>query len=429
MADKKTADDVTRQESGAQDLGAGDTQTSETTSLTAEDQVAPEAVDVEEVDDVLSFETETETETGDSAVEPELQSEEVLSEPDIPREIEPREIERIVEKRGGFGAALLGGAVAAVLGFVVGQGGLLNSVLPASLQGAAAVDMTGFEAEQSALKSQIAALQAQLGEIKLPDIAPLDQRLTTVEDAVTSLSAVQSAAQPADPEAAAKLAALTQRLDQIEARPITEAASPEVVAAFENELTKLQENLAAQRAEVEVMLAEAREMELSSVEAARIAAAQTALAKIRGSLDAGGAYLSAVSELQAQQVEVPAALLSTAETGVVTLDGLREAFTPAAREALALARDETKGSGGLMDYVNRHLAARSTSPQQGDGADAVLSRAEAAINSGDLDTALVELGGLSDAAQVALADWEAFARARLAALAAVDQLAQSLNAK
>jgi hypothetical protein len=319
----------------------------------------------------------------------------------------------------------LGGAVAAVLGFVVGQGGLLNSVLPASLQGATAVDMTGFEAEQAALKSQIAALQAQLGEIKLPDIAPLDQRITTVEEAVTSLSAVQ----PADPDAAAKLAALTVRLDQMEARPITEAASPEVVAAFENELTKLQEKLAAQRAEVEVMLAEAREMELSSVEAARIAAAQTALAKIRVSLDAGGAYLSAVSELQAQQVEVPAALSGTAETGVVTLDGLREAFTPAAREALALARDETKGSGGLMDYVNRHLAARSTSPQQGDGADAVLSRAEAAINSGDLDTAVAALETLPETARAALADWQASARARLAAHAAVDQLAQSLNAK
>ncbi|WP_083096744.1 COG4223 family protein [Pseudophaeobacter leonis] len=427
MADKKTADDVTRQESGAQDLGAGEAQTSETASLTAEDQVAREAVDVEELDDVLSYETETETETEteESAVEPELQtaervSEEAVSEPDL-----PREIERIIEKRGGFGAALLGGAVAAVLGFVVGQGGLLNSVLPASLQGATAVDMTAFEVEQSALKSQIAALQAQLGEIKLPDIAPLDQRLTTVEEAVTSLSAVQ----PADPDAAAKLAALTARLDQIEARPITEAASPEVVAAFENELSKLQEKLAAQRAEVEGMLAEAREMELSSVEAARIAAAQTALAKIRVSLDTGGAYLSAVSELQAQQVEVPAALSGTAETGVVTLDGLREAFTPAAREALALARDETKGSGGLMDYVNRHLAARSTSPQQGDGADAVLSRAEAAIHSGDLDLALQELDTLPEAARAALADWQASARARLAAPAAVDQLAQSLNAK
>ncbi|MEP2717498.1 MAG: hypothetical protein ABJP42_13320, partial [Pseudophaeobacter sp.] len=79
--------------------------------------------------------------------------------------------------------------------------------------------------------------------------------------------------------------------------------------------------------------------------------------------------------------------------------------------------------------VNRHLGARSVTPQEGDDPDAVLSRAEAALQSGDVTTALSEIEALPEAAQTAFADWQSAAQTRLAALAAVDQLAQSLNAK
>ncbi|CUH86589.1 hypothetical protein PH5382_00502 [Phaeobacter sp. CECT 5382] len=410
MADKKTADDVTKPVTGVQTPDRDEAQIEEGLTDPENDQATTEEVDAADQEHPVS-----ETETDDVPAE---ESQQENAEP-------VREIERIVEKRGGFGAALLGGAVAAVIGFVVGQGGLLNSVLPASLQGTGAVDMAAYDAEQAALKDQLAALQAQIDTVKLPDVAPLEQRLGSLETALDDLSEAQSAA----PESAADIAALVTRVDQLETRPITDAASPEAVAAFEAELAKLQDSLAAQRGEVETMLAEAREMELASAEAARVAAAQTALAKIRATLDTGGAYLAAIAELETQQVDVPTALRGSAETGVVTLAGLRDAFTPAARDALALAREETKGSGGLMDYVNRHLGARSTTPQAGDGADAVLSRAEAAVHAGTLDLALDELYQLPDAARVALDDWQASARARLAALAAVDQLAQSLNAK
>jgi hypothetical protein len=56
----------------------------------------------------------------------------------------------------------------------------------------------------------------------------------------------------------------------------------------------------------------------------------------------------------------------------------------------------------------------------------VLSRAEAAVRSGDLSTALSELSGLPDVAQEALADWQARAETRLAATSAADELVQQL---
>ena len=327
---------------------------------------------------------------------------------------------------------MLGGVVAAVLGFVVGQGGVLNSVLPSSLQGSAAFDMATYEADmaanakdQAALKEQIAGLQGQLANLDLPDVAPLNTRLDMLEAAV---SALRDAPAPGS-ASSAEITDLTARLEQIEARPLTDAASPEAVAAFEDELAKLQQSLAAQRTEVEEMLAEARLTEKASLEAARIAAAQLALAKIRISLDTGGSFAEPLAELASLEVAVSQDLSGSGEAGVATLSGLQASYAPLAREALALARQETKGSGGLMDYVNRHLGASSVTPQEGDGADAVLSRAEAAVQSGAIADALAEIETLPTVAQAAFAAWQASAQTRLAAIAAVDQLAQSLNAK
>ncbi|WP_297339315.1 hypothetical protein [Pseudophaeobacter sp.] len=426
MADKTTADEVTKPAAGTQDPGAKDAPISETESAVAEDQITAEGVDQDAEDAVIS----SETETSEDLVEAKDQ-EDVSSDVTAPPAAQP-EIERIIEKRGGFGAALLGGAVAAVLGFAVGQGGLLNSVLPSGLLGSAGFDKASYEAdmaahakEQAEIKEQLAALQGQLGGLDLPDLAPLQTRIDELETTVETLRD-----DPASGSASAdEIAALTARLDQIEARPLTDAASPEAVAAFEGELAKLQQSLATQRSEVEDMLTEARLTEQASLESARIASAQLALAKIRISLDAGGSFAAPLAELQGLQVSVPAALSGSGDAGVTPLSGLQASYPALAREALALARQDSAGSGSLMDYVNRHLGARSVTPQDGDGADAVLSRAEAALQSGSIADALAEVETLPAPARAVFADWLASAQTRLAAIAAVDQLAQSLNAK
>ena len=79
--------------------------------------------------------------------------------------------------------------------------------------------------------------------------------------------------------------------------------------------------------------------------------------------------------------------------------------------------------------MNRHLGARSVTPQEGEGPDAVLSRAEAAVAAGKLQEALNDLSALPETARNALSRWEAAANARVAAVTAAADLAQSLQAK
>jgi hypothetical protein len=225
-----------------------------------------------------------------------------------------------------------------------------------------------------------------------------------------------------------QLAPLATRLTDLEKRPISEGVSEQAVAAYEAELARLQESLKAQRAEVEQMVADARELDAASKEAARIASAQTVLTQLKAALNNGQGIGAALAELQGLGVTAPDDL-SAAADGVATLPSLIADFAPAARNALAASRSETAGSGDLLSYVTRQLGARSVTPREGDDPDAVLSRAEAAVVDGQLDAALAEIAALPDTARAEMAGWEAAATKRLSAMRAAETLAQSLNSK
>ena len=78
-------------------------------------------------------------------------------------------------------------------------------------------------------------------------------------------------------------------------------------------------------------------------------------------------------------------------------------------------------------FVRLQLGTRSLEPKDGTDADAILSRAEAALKAGQIDAALSELTTLPDAGQPALEGWIADATARKDALAAGDALSQLVN--
>ena len=81
----------------------------------------------------------------------------------------------------------------------------------------------------------------------------------------------------------------------------------------------------------------------------------------------------------------------------------------------------------MATWLQRQLGARSVTPRDGGDADAILSRAEAALTQGQLDRALQEIDALPDAAKAPLADWQAAVAARLAATQAVDAIAAELT--
>jgi hypothetical protein len=79
-------------------------------------------------------------------------------------------------------------------------------------------------------------------------------------------------------------------------------------------------------------------------------------------------------------------------------------------------------------FFRRQLGVRSLEAQEGEGTDAVLSRAEAALDAGDLETALAELEALSPEARAPFEDWIAGAEARVIIQGAASDLATQLEA-
>ena len=182
-----------------------------------------------------------------------------------------------------------------------------------------------------------------------------------------------------------------------------------------------------QRQEISTLAQQAVDAERAADEKASLAENRAAAATLASAVSSGEPYAEALGALSG--VDVPDALSANAETGVPTAAELTESFPPAAREALAAARaDGTDGAGGgLSGFLTSQLGMRSVTPREGDGPDAVLSRAQAAVTAGDFDTALQEISTLPDAAKSALSDWTQSAQTRVDAVSAADSLVQNLN--
>ncbi len=134
--------------------------------------------------------------------------------------------------------------------------------------------------------------------------------------------------------------------------------------------------------------------------------------------------------LTANGVDVPGPLVEGAQDGLPTASALISSFPDAARDALAVARAnaaDASDAGGVGGFLRNQLGARSVTPREGNDPDAILSRAEAALRNGDLNTVLTEVEMLPEAAQNEMSDWVAMARLRRDALAAAADLTQTLN--
>ncbi|SDF19215.1 hypothetical protein [Sulfitobacter delicatus] len=323
-------------------------------------------------------------------------------------EAAPRE-----RKRSVFFPMLLGGAIAAGLGFA-----------------AAEYDVMGTRAQSDAeLQELLEAQQARIADLEARAAEP-----AALPESLPQVDALTEELQAARQELAAlqeQLSGIDSRLTTVEKQPASGGDNDIAVAAFEREMEALRESVAAQRAEIEGLLENAQSVEEATAEAAEAARAQTAMTRINTALTAGRPYEAPLSELRDAGVEdIPEALNETALAGVVTLANLQARYPDAARAALAEARAAVpdEGEGGFGSFLKRQLGARSVAPREGSDPDAVLSRAEAAVRDGRLTDALAEIDTLPEAAQAAMADWLADARARQAAENAADDLSQRLTA-
>ncbi|PWC34115.1 mitofilin family membrane protein [Azospirillum sp. TSO35-2] len=288
-----------------------------------------------------------------------------------------------------------------------------------------------------------------------PAAAPADpalraqiQQLTDRIGKLEQRPAAQAAAQPANGNAEAAVAALTQRIDALEKRPAAtadtgaESARKELadrIAGLEQKLTAVSGNSQAAQAlrgdvdQLKQQLSgvsqavEQRQDAAASAQALVLAAGQ-----LRATLANGQPFqqdLQAVRALGIADAGVTQpldAVAPYAAKGIPTRAQLTDRFQPLTGE---IVRAEVRGEGNSwIDSAVGKLSTLVTVRREGGGvvgttADAIVARAEAALNSGNLAKAVEELSALQGPAAQVAAPWLADAKARLAA----DQAARQLN--
>ncbi len=311
---------------------------------------------------------------------------------------------------------VFGGLVAGAIGFLVATfavpDGWPNPRVDSNATYEAALDAQAVRIEE--LVAQIESLRSA-SEVEMPDLSPVTEEIAGLAARVDGLSG--------------DVAASAERLAALESRPAGEAIVAPTVD-FDAEMgafrAELEAAAASARAEVEAAQARAAEVEAQAAAAADVAMKRAALAEMSAALEGGAPF----ADVLARVPGAPDALVAVAERGVPTLAALRAEFPAAAREALRGAQSvpaDASATDRLAAFLRKQTNARSLSPREGDDPDAVLSRAEAALNGGDLSLALSELSALPDGAVAALSDWIASAETRATAIGAVQALTNDLN--
>ena len=386
----------------------------------------------------------------DTVVEPQAEPHEPLDEnvdalAGIDETVEPAEatvapvITTAPAQRVGFFNVVLGGVIAAGLG----AGALYLA------QGRGWIELGG---ETATLQEMIDAQSRQIADLKAAldgTVAQLDALQAAQPDADAigqSLDALRASDDGASAELvtlAETVASLRARLEDVETQPIPKAELPaelvvayeaqlaDVLAAVDTRFVELKATLDGKLAEIEAAQTAAALSQQEALKAADAAAARAAMSRVIIALDSGTGFAGDLGEFAEKSGKnAPQALTSVAANGVPTLTALMAEFPEAARAALKASTEAAASDGSvtpLAAFFRTQLGARSLEPRAGDDADAVLSRAEAAVSKGDLDGALTEIAALPQAGQNALAGWVANAQTRRAALAAAAEVSVQLN--
>lgn len=295
--------------------------------------------------------------------------------------------------------AIFGGMVAGVVGFGVAFG-----LLPKP-------DIT-LSARISAQESQIMALNEKIAAIPMPNV---EAAMSVTTEAVNA--------------AVERITVLESRKDDL-SRRAAEGTSVSM-EAYEVVLDSLKSDMENLRSIVLAEVEAARDQAvLISTNATRVAVKQALLVRIERGFESGAPLGKVLDDLAAlMQKDVPAAL-KFVRNGTPTLLILQSDFPPLARAALATARSEGvsgEAESVWANFLRNQFDVRSVSPKEGNGTDAILSRAEATLGEGRLADTLAELNALPEVVRAELSDWITMAEFRVGALAAAASLSISLN--
>ena len=288
-------------------------------------------------------------------------------------------------------------------------------------------------ATQNQLSEKIEAQSTELEEIQArPTPVDLSGEVAALADSViafrTDLAALKAAQ-------VAQARSLSERIDSLEKRRLVEGVSPLAVAGYERELAQLRENISQLANDATNKIEEAKALaeviEGNAAKLSRDGMVIYALTAIQAAVESGASYTVALDDLvAATNIGLPASLVENAPNGVASLSILQKQFPVAARAALKLAREEqglAEGENGVLAFLKTQLGVRSLNAKGGGSADAVLSRAQAAVDVGDFAVALSEIATLSSVGQDALQGWSLVATLRLQVLAALQEFSSTFT--
>lgn len=335
-----------------------------------------------------------------------------------------------VPQKTGFWPVALGGVVAAGVGAAAALWALPNGLQPAAAVDTAALKQEILTEAAAATSSEIAAqgeaVAQQAGEAGAEAARQIIAEMPTGADTTPELQAALEAQSQ-------QIAELTEKLAAVETAAAAGgsggATSPDMQAQLQEQMTamqgQLQEAAAAAKTQIDAALAEAQKLQEAAQNSTLRAEAVAAVAALQTALEEGVSTDAAVQKLQEAGVAAPEAV----QADPPTLLALQDSFDPAARAALRVAlRDSAaEADGGTMigNFLRAQTGARSVEPREGTDPDAILSRADAAVQSGGLAAALTELEALPTVARDVpeMAEWLAGAKAHVAARDALNELA------
>jgi hypothetical protein len=321
-----------------------------------------------------------------------------------------------------------GGVVAASLGF-----GAAYIALPRDTVSPQATDpdiTARLQAHSDTLITLEAAIAALPDQITAPEI-PQDvlDMAATLPDLTNQIQAARG-----------QINALNIRVATLEARPVftgdiaqDSAQLTATVDALRGQLrqqqdviTQITDDLNARIAAMTDLITQAETRAGALMETADL---QSAITTLRLALISGEPFAGMLDSLPSD-IGLSQALSDIAETGAPSLQDLQTQFISAARNALPAALQSTAGDSygeRFGTFLRGQFGGRSLTPRAGDSADAILSRAEAALGMGDIQAALDEIATLPQAARDVMADWVDQATLRQNAEAALAAITSALR--
>ena len=298
---------------------------------------------------------------------------------------------------------------------------------------------TDFEARLATQSDEISALNTLIASYDdTTALQDLQAQIDGMRTIVTDLAALQVEIEQlfgVQNETIDRVAALEEKLtSQSGINPAANAEITRYATALKLVQTQISEQnnaIAEQRAGIAELSAAVELTQQETKSATHQSLTDGTISQVIGALESGAPFAFAIAGLQDFETLLTPALVAAAPYGVPTADALARAFPEQSRTALIAARttstSQTSSSNRVGDFLRSQLGMRSITPRAGNDPDAVLSRAEAAIQAGQVSNALSALTALPDSARTSMAGWIEQAELRQAAQLAVAALSQQLQ--